>query len=492
MKLSVVLATRNEIPMLMMTVLSAIEQIKADGINGEVFIVDNSDPEYWPAVQAVLAGQIKDKMVRLVREEEPSIAVALDRAHREANGEFLFYTDAHTLIGAGTFKALLTFFEENPDKPIGYLHSPIQWAHASSGARRAYFGLGKTLMGSWSGAKLLTEPSKVTWKGMPYVIRKTVYEAIGGLGCCAEHRLGWGVMYYMGIKPWLFGYENWAIPEGVSYHFGQWPEAARALAPYRTYSKSGERRIGVSLAAAPYVLGGSDLVAAEFSRMGLDKYFPNGVGQCIAEVREVAEKDRQWVLQNQKLSFQELLDASPWGELTKPVATITPQYRSLNQRLHADESVKYGYKGHEQADQIKEVVGRFRLRTLLDYGAGKQTLSQALQGTPNLRVSDYDPAISAIAHAPKPADIVVCTDVLEHVEPECLEEVLADLWRLAKRYLYVRVCTVPCTSKALPDGSDPHRIVQPFDWWKQKLLEKFTLKDEYERSEKYFTLLLKK
>lgn len=490
MKLSVVLATRNELPMLSMTVLSAVEQIKAEGIDGEVFIVDNSDPEYWPAVQSILAGQIKDKMVRLVREEDPSIAASLDRAHREAKGEFLFYTDAHTLIGAGTFKASLDFFEANPEKPIGYLHTPIQWAHASSSARRAYFGLNRTLLGSWGDAGHIDVPCKVTWKGMPYMIRKSVYEAIGGLGCCATHRLGWGVMCYMGIKPWLLGYENWAIPQGVAYHFGQWPEPARAFVKYRTYSKSGNRRVGVSLAVAPYVLGGEQLLVQEFGRMGLGKYFSGGLIQCLAEVREVAEEDRLWVEANRKWTYQEMIDAAPWGKITTPVATITPEYQQLNADLHADPAVKYGYKGADQAPLILERMRKFRCTTLLDYGAGKQTLSAALSGEARVQVQDYDPAIPAISARPNKADMVACTDVLEHVEPECLDEVLADLKALVMGYLFVRVCTIPCSSKTLPDGSDPHRIVQPYEWWLAKLSEKFNLLEIVERDEKYFTLFM--
>ena len=491
MKLSIVLASRNELEMLMVTVLSAVEQLRTLAVEGEVFIVDNSDPEYWAAVQNLLSGQGKDGIVRVVHEPDPSIAVALDRAHREARGEYLFYTDAHTLIGNGTLEALLRFYEEHPGEPIGFVHAPIQWAHSSSQGRRAYFGLNNTWMGDWGDSVQLHTARKVTWKGMPYMIRRDVWEAIGGLGCCAKHRIGWGVMRYIGIKTWIMGYENWAIPEGVTYHFGEWPKPVRSLTRYRTYKGSGDHRIGIANAIAPYVFGGEELLRAEFDRINLAPCFRGGVEQALAEVRPLAEEERIWIKQHRKWSLQELVQAAPWGDITKPAVTITPEYTKLNADLHKDPEVLYGYKGADQAPEIMKQVKAYRCRSLLDYGAGKRTLSQALQSERNLRVQDYDPAIPEISHEPAPADMVVCTDVMEHVEPELVQNVISHLHALTNRVLFLRVCIVPCTSKSLPDGSDPHRSVHSFDWWTEAFREKFSVQSVLEKDDRYFTLLLR-
>ena len=87
---------------------------------------------------------------------------------------------------------------------------------------------------------------------------------------------------------------------------------------------------------------------------------------------------------------------------------------------------------------------------------------------------DYDPAIPGKDAPPGPADLVVCTDVLEHVEPEHLDAVLDDLQRLAKKSLFLLIATRPA-SKALPDGRNAHLTIEPPKWWIPKLMERLDL-----------------
>jgi len=105
-------------------------------------------------------------------------------------------------------------------------------------------------------------------------------------------------------------------------------------------------------------------------------------------------------------------------------------------------------------------------------------------------MNDYDPSIDHISAMPNPADLVVCTDVLEHVEPEYLTRVLNHIRSLVGKCLLVRVCLVPCTSKRLPDGSDPHRIVKDKQWWLNALGKGFDVKEIHESSDKYLTVSL--
>lgn len=81
-----------------------------------------------------------------------------------------------------------------------------------------------------------------------------------------------------------------------------------------------------------------------------------------------------------------------------------------------------------------------------------------------LDIVNYDPAIPEYSQAPEPEDLVVCTDVLEHVEPEYTDAVLDDLKRCAKKYLYVTICVVPAM-KSLPDGRNAHiNLRTPSEW----------------------------
>lgn len=298
--------------MLLMTVLSVREAIDAAGIDGEIVIVDNSDRQLKPAVNQILAGVVKDGGVRVFHDERQSAAAVIDRAHRECSGEFIFYTDAHCLVGADTIKKLVDFYEANDTGKLAFLHAPIQWAHQSKQRRLTHFTTTQSKLGSWAGSRMPSTPRKVPWKGMPYLIRRSVYLAIDGYGCCAQNNLGWGVMYYLGPKPWLLGYENWAIPGGVSYHFGEWPEEVKKHIKYRTYTSTAKS--GVAVAVACYVYGGEDLLRHEFEHYPMLKKFFRSYESALASAKEFGEKERKIMRSRMVMSYDELLKRAPWGD----------------------------------------------------------------------------------------------------------------------------------------------------------------------------------
>lgn len=145
---------------------------------------------------------------------------------------------------------------------------------------------------------------------------------------------------------------------------------------------------------------------------------------------------------------------------------ITEKYRQLNQQLHQDRS-DYGTSGHKWAPLVLAMVNKHNLSSVLDYGAGKRTLRNAMLPF-EFEMREYDPAIPDLSGHPEPADLVVSTDMLEHVEPECLSAVLGDIERCAKRFVFLTVATRPAV-KFLADGRNAHLIVQPCSWWLQRL-----------------------
>lgn len=143
--------------------------------------------------------------------------------------------------------------------------------------------------------------------------------------------------------------------------------------------------------------------------------------------------------------------------------TISKQYRKLNTRLH-ERAPHYGCSGHLHADTIRALMVEFATADVLDYGCGKCTLQAAL----GIAINNFDPCILALAKPPAPAQIVACIEVLEHIEPDYLDQVLADLRRLTRRVLFATVATVPST-KLLGDGRNAHLIVQAEEWWLARL-----------------------
>jgi hypothetical protein len=149
--------------------------------------------------------------------------------------------------------------------------------------------------------------------------------------------------------------------------------------------------------------------------------------------------------------------------------TITDDYIQLNRDLHASDE-NYGVGSWRHADRVLTLRSDIEADTVLDYGAGKGALKQAL-GNPDW-FYEYDPAVPGKDARPKMADMVVCTDVLEHIEPDLLDNVLADILKLSAKAAFLVIATQPAI-KTLADGTNAHKIVENGAWWEKKLAEKF-------------------
>lgn len=143
---------------------------------------------------------------------------------------------------------------------------------------------------------------------------------------------------------------------------------------------------------------------------------------------------------------------------------ISQEYADLNRELH-ERSEKYGSGAWRKADHVIVTVADHGYGSVLDYGCGKGTLAENVGSA--FPVFEYDPAIPGKDGRPDSADLVVCFDVLEHVEPERLAATIADLRSLAKEELFVTIATRP-SQQTLADGRNAHLIIEDADWWRQQ------------------------
>lgn len=148
---------------------------------------------------------------------------------------------------------------------------------------------------------------------------------------------------------------------------------------------------------------------------------------------------------------------------------ISHNYVEQNKKLHAS-LPHYGISVLRHIETIKKMYDKTKARSLLDYGCGKGMLAKHL----DFPIWEYDPAISGKDNAPRSADLVVCIDVLEHIEPEYLDGVLTDLKRVTKKVGFFTIATREANKK-LEDGRNTHLIVENKDWWKEKLLKYFDI-----------------
>ena len=152
------------------------------------------------------------------------------------------------------------------------------------------------------------------------------------------------------------------------------------------------------------------------------------------------------------------------------MALISPEYVELNKQLY-EERPDYGTGAFRWAQEISSLRDELKAGKVLDYGCGRGTLKAAL-GDPEW-LHEYDPAIPGKDKKPKKQyDLVVCADVLEHVEREHLQDVLNDIWSYAKRAAFIVISTRP-SSKKLADGRNAHLIVEDGRWWRQWLEQFF-------------------
>jgi len=150
---------------------------------------------------------------------------------------------------------------------------------------------------------------------------------------------------------------------------------------------------------------------------------------------------------------------------------ISPEY--LVEQIALHENPNYGRASSHYAHLVGNILIDLQIDSVSDYGAGKMNLLLALRnlGRPPRKYYPYDPAFPEYGK-PVPGDLVTCIDVLEHVEPDCIDTVLSELAGITIKYGFFTIHTGPAR-KVLSDGRNAHLIQKPTSWWLPRLCEHF-------------------
>jgi hypothetical protein len=181
----------------------------------------------------------------------------------------------------------------------------------------------------------------------------------------------------------------------------------------------------------------------------------------------------------------------------QPDELCSSKYRAELRLLHDQQ--EWGQRGDRHAGDVFNLISRIHEMkgtdtelakvTVLDYGCGEGSLKKAL--APH-RVQEYDPGIRGKDILPKPCDLVICTDVMEHVEPKQLNRVLDHIFRLTAYMAYVVVATRPANA-ILPSGRNAHLIIQDAEWWTKAFARPgWTIESTTNRKDKDVTLVIRK
>lgn len=146
---------------------------------------------------------------------------------------------------------------------------------------------------------------------------------------------------------------------------------------------------------------------------------------------------------------------------------ITTDYQALNAQLHSTIPT-YGAGGWQWVGPILATAGALNAADVLDYGAGKGTLKRWMPF--EFPVYNYDPI--TFPADPPVCDMAACLDVMEHIEPDCLNDVLRHI-RSKVRKGALFVISTRLAQKVLQDGRNAHLIVEGKDFWVPKLQQFF-------------------
>tara|TARA_R100001460_G_scaffold9310_1_gene22594 strand:+ start:2597 stop:3127 length:531 start_codon:yes stop_codon:yes gene_type:complete len=155
---------------------------------------------------------------------------------------------------------------------------------------------------------------------------------------------------------------------------------------------------------------------------------------------------------------------------------ISEEYAKLLEWEHANTPGEWGHTAEMYVPVIVSHCEQFT--DWLDYGAGSGGLGKTvskLYGN-KYSITEYEPSRPNTV-APGVHDYVVCIDVLEHVEPELIDNVLDDLQRVTGKKGYFTISCRPAT-KILKDGRNAHILIKPKEWWKEKLEPRFKIIEE--------------
>lgn len=158
-------------------------------------------------------------------------------------------------------------------------------------------------------------------------------------------------------------------------------------------------------------------------------------------------------------------------------------YAKLYTELHRNEKAFAGRSIRTYVPDIAELVRSVQPARILDYGSGKgyQYLQYRVhEAWGGILPYCYDVGVRQLSERPQGKfEGVICTDVMEHIAEEDVEEVLAGIFSFVgdwqddehRAFAFFSIACRPAAKKRLPDGRDVHLTVKSPAFWLTKLAQ---------------------
>ena len=121
---------------------------------------------------------------------------------------------------------------------------------------------------------------------------------------------------------------------------------------------------------------------------------------------------------------------------------------------------------------LEKFINDKKPQSILDFGCGKGKLIEKIKETyPDIDVQGYDPANPKFDGTIENirVDMIISSDVLEHVEPEYIDDTLKFLQTKSKFFYHLIACSP--AKLILPDGRNAHLIIEDDQWWRKRFLD---------------------
>ena len=144
------------------------------------------------------------------------------------------------------------------------------------------------------------------------------------------------------------------------------------------------------------------------------------------------------------------------------------EYKILHENL-----ASFGSGACMYIEEVSLIIDYLKPKTVLDYGCGKANLIKELvHKYPDIEFYGYDPAIKGRDVLPiEKADLVINTDVLEHIPEDELPNVIANIASISENAFFGLHHALAYT--ILPNGENAHCTVKPPIWYYNLFLNYF-------------------
>lgn len=146
-----------------------------------------------------------------------------------------------------------------------------------------------------------------------------------------------------------------------------------------------------------------------------------------------------------------------------PNINLYELYLEQAKLLHQNPTKWRGTTLTHYIEDINKLIEEKKLKTILDYGCGKAKFHPA-----HWNADKYDPAVPEYSEKPNNRyDLVICTDVLEHIPQNHLDEVIEDIFNYSDQWVFISVCCRKA-KEILPNGYNAHATIESTKWWTNK------------------------